>query len=110
MGWVINIAGYVTGQLSQYTYTFPHAPRVSSKYPSEISLMLCEAIGNGLVMCSKPYQNDQIISVIQELYFTEGPGGTASFASHFKHLFPTYKGLDGVVSYEVPVPCCAGSY
>lgn len=72
-----------------------------------ISLTLCQAIGNGLVKHTKPYQNDHIISVIQELYFTEGPGGTASFATRFKHLFPTYKGLDGTVRYEVPVPMVA---
>src|ERR1700761_2134398 len=76
-------------------------------FEREIGLTLCQAIGNGLVMRSKPYRNDRIISVIQELYFTDGPGGTASFATRFKHLFPTYQGPDGMVSYEVPVPMVA---
>ena len=32
MGSVINIEEYVKGQLSQYTYMFPRAPRVRPKF------------------------------------------------------------------------------
>jgi hypothetical protein len=52
----------------------------------------------------QPYQNDQIISVIQELYFT---GGSGSFASCFDGWFPTYQGPNGDTHQEVPIPMLA---
>lgn len=51
-----------------------------------------------------PYQNDCIIKVIQDLYFT---GGSMSFASQFDHLFPKHHGDDGKIRCEVPIPMVA---
>ena len=56
---------------------------------------------NGLVMCSRPYQNDQIISALRNLYFT---GGTNSFAQRFMYLFLTYELREGGdLKQEVPI-------
>jgi hypothetical protein len=40
-------------------------------------------------MRTKPYRNNQIISVISTLYFTGGP---SSFVSRFSDLFPRVDG------------------
>ena len=56
---------------------------------------------NGLVMCSRPYRNDRIISALRNLYFT---GGTNSFAQRFMYLFPTYELREGGdLKQEVPI-------
>ena len=55
-------------------------------------------------MHTQPYRNDQIISVIHELYFT---GGHGSFASHFDGWFPTYEDPNGGTHQEVPIPMVA---
>ena len=76
-------------------------------------------------MCTRPYRNPQIISVIKELYF--GPG-TTSYAYQFKEYivffffffnatdlalkytyshFPTSMGDDGILKHEVPIPMVA---
>ena len=56
---------------------------------------------NGLVMRSWPYQNDQIISALRNLYFT---GGTNLFARRFMYLFPTYELREGGdLKQEVPI-------
>ena len=56
-------------------------------------------------MCSWPYQNEQIISALQNLYFT---GGTNSFARRFMYLFPTYELCEGGdLKQEVPIPMVA---
>jgi hypothetical protein len=54
---------------------------------------------NGLVMRSRPYRNDRIITAIRALYFA---GGTKSFAKQFHYLFPTYETHEGEVR-EVPI-------
>jgi hypothetical protein len=51
-----------------------------------------------------PYQNDWIIRIIRDLYFT---GGTTSFANQFRDLFPIHRGDNGQVSCEVPIPMVA---
>jgi len=53
----------------------------------------------GLVMRTRPYRNDRIITVIQDLFFR---GGTTSFASRFDNLFTKYHD-NGSVSHEVPM-------
>ena len=56
---------------------------------------------NGLVMCSRPYRNNWIISALQNLYFT---GGTNSFAWRFMYLFLTYELREGRdLKQEVPI-------
>ncbi|KAF8269645.1 hypothetical protein EI94DRAFT_1699341 [Lactarius quietus] len=50
------------------------------------------------------YQNDHIITVIQDMFFT---GGAKLFAKHFCYLFPTHDGRDGETVLEVPIPMVA---
>ena len=57
-----------------------------------------------LVMRSRPYRNDRIISAIRELYFT---GGHTSFASRYSYLFPRCDRCDTVARLEVPIPMVA---
>lgn len=53
----------------------------------------------------KPYRNAKIISIVQTLYFNGGP---SSFASRFRHLFPTSNCLDlDEKKPEVPIPMIA---
>jgi hypothetical protein len=85
MGSVPNIMAYVMDQLSQYTYMFRQGPKVAVSIGIWSDALQCGC--NGLIMCSKPYQNDQIIKVIQDLHFT---GGLVSFVNCFKSQIPTY--------------------
>jgi hypothetical protein len=72
----------------------------------------------------RPYRNPRIISVIRELYFGQG---TASYAYRFEEYvgsfssfnvtslalkytyrhFPTFRGDDGILRWEVPIPMVA---
>ena len=54
---------------------------------------------NGIPKRSKPYQNDRIITVIRDLFFT---GGTSSYAHRFGPLFPTFEGSNGVSVRKMP--------
>ncbi|KAN0128955.1 hypothetical protein V8E53_013217 [Lactarius tabidus] len=77
----------VEEQLSNYNYTF---------------LKVLKNFGHGtLVMCSQPYCNDRIITVIRDLYFN---GGHMSFANRYCYLFPRRELSDNVLQYEVPMP------
>ena len=60
--------------------------------------------GGGLVKHSLPYRNDHIITVIRDLYFS---GGTNTFASQFKDLFPIHRGINAELWHEVPIPMVA---
>ncbi|KAH9060267.1 hypothetical protein EDB87DRAFT_1616839, partial [Lactarius vividus] len=53
---------------------------------------------------TRPYQNDQIVTVIQELYFT---GGNTCFAARFSHFFANTERGDGENQHEVPIPMVA---
>ncbi|KAH9019344.1 hypothetical protein EDB83DRAFT_2320776 [Lactarius deliciosus] len=90
VGSAADISRLIWKQLSGYNYIFPGAP------------------GNmgitGLVRTSQPYRNPRIIAVIRDLYFM---GGSTSFLARFHHLFPSYRGEDGVISREVPMPMVA---
>jgi hypothetical protein len=55
-------------------------------------------------MRSRPYRNDRIIKVIQDLYFA---GGSMSFASRFHRLFPVFRGSDAISRHEVPIAMVA---
>ncbi|KAN0126122.1 hypothetical protein V8E53_015374 [Lactarius tabidus] len=90
LGSAAGIIEHVRKQLSSYTYTFP-----SATFPNA---------PNGLVMRSRPYRNECIISAIRDLYFT---GGSASFARRFLYLFPTYEYCEGQINHEVPIPMVA---
>jgi hypothetical protein len=59
---------------------------------------------NTLVMCSRPYQNNCIIAIICDIYFS---GGAMSFAQKFQYLFPMYECCEGEKRYEVPAPMVA---
>ncbi|KAI9437035.1 hypothetical protein H4582DRAFT_2078108 [Lactarius indigo] len=80
-----EIAHVIQKQLNSYNYTFLYA-------------MLGIAAPDGIPRHTRPYQNDRIILVIQDLYFA---GGTSSFATHFEDQFPTHQGPNGVISQEV---------
>ncbi|KAF8257052.1 hypothetical protein EI94DRAFT_1843047 [Lactarius quietus] len=84
-----NVIDYVSKQLSQYTYMFPGAAFANA--PSD------------LMMRSRPYRNERIITVIRDMYFT---GGSASFAKKYNYLFPIFEGRKGEM-IEVPVPMVA---
>ncbi|KAN0141831.1 hypothetical protein V8E53_000293 [Lactarius tabidus] len=80
----------VEEQLSNYNYTFPK---------------VLKNFGHGtLVMRSRPYRNDWIITVIRDLYFN---GGHMSFANRYRYLFPRRELSDNVLQYEVPMPMVA---
>lgn len=51
-------------------------------------------------MYMQPYQNDQIITVIQDMFFTRV---AMSFAQCFQYLFPTYEAHIGQENYEIPI-------
>ncbi|KAH9012014.1 hypothetical protein EDB84DRAFT_1569409 [Lactarius hengduanensis] len=85
-----EIACIIHGQLSSYNYTFPYAIMVIA--PDRIPRH------------TRPYWNDQIISTIQDLYFT---GGSSSLATHFEDQFPTHQGTNGKISQEVPISMVA---
>ncbi|KAN0137968.1 hypothetical protein V8E53_004452 [Lactarius tabidus] len=89
-GSALDTIEYVCKQLSHYTYTFPRATMNNAP--------------NVLVMCSRPYRNDRIITVIRDMFFV---GGAASFAHNFQYLFPTYEIADGEIVLEVPIPMVA---
>ncbi len=52
----------------------------------------------------QPYRNEQIITIIRDMYFS---GGSKSFAVVNDHCFPTHPGLDGRSHNEVPIPMVA---
>jgi hypothetical protein len=56
-------------------------------------------MANGLVLRSRPYRNDRIISVIQDLYFA---GGSSSFATRYDLLFTHHSPDGNSVHREVP--------
>ncbi|KAI9439729.1 hypothetical protein H4582DRAFT_2075103 [Lactarius indigo] len=80
----------VRHQLSNYNYTFPTMglPRVNRR----------------LERRTRPYRNDRIITVIQDLYFT---GGNTSFAARFPHFFAYTESSDRENRREVPIPMVA---
>ncbi|KAF8257516.1 hypothetical protein EI94DRAFT_1757861 [Lactarius quietus] len=82
----LDVINHVHKQLANYTYTFPRATIVNAP--------------NGLVMRTRPYRNDHIITVIKDMFFI---GGATSFARCFKYLFPTYQGHHGE-ELKVPTP------
>jgi hypothetical protein len=55
-------------------------------------------------MRTRPYRNDQIITVIRDMFFV---GGATSFARRFRYLFPTYEISHGQEVYEVPIAMVA---
>ena len=59
---------------------------------------------NNLVMRTRPYRNDRIITVIRDMFFT---GGAASFARRFRFLFPVFEGCNGEEKLEVPIAMVA---
>jgi Domain of unknown function (DUF6532) len=63
-----------------------------------------QSVGHGnLVMRSKPYRNDRIISVIRDMYFS---GGRLSFATRYNYLFQSTEDDNTTVS-KVPIPMVA---
>ncbi|KAN0141184.1 hypothetical protein V8E53_000940 [Lactarius tabidus] len=89
-GSALDIIEYVRNQLSNYTYTFPRATTHNTP--------------NGLVMRTRPYRNDRIITIIRDMFFT---GGASSFARRFRYLFPTFEGPHAEQIYEVPIAMVA---
>jgi hypothetical protein len=55
-------------------------------------------------MCSKPYRNDRIVTVLRALFFT---GGSSSYAHRYAHKFPVFMSTDGVAMRGVPKPMVA---
>jgi hypothetical protein len=55
-------------------------------------------------MCTRPYRNDRIITIIRDMFFT---GGASSFARRFRYLFPTFEGPHAEQIYEVPIAMVA---
>jgi len=55
-------------------------------------------------MRTRPYRNDRIITVIRDMFFM---GGTNAYVHRFINLFEQYRGDDGVIRREVPVPMVA---
>ena len=53
---------------------------------------------------SRPYRNDRIIKIIQDIYFG---GGSKLFAARFDRHFPRFEERDGTMSREVPIPMVA---
>ncbi|KAN0137667.1 hypothetical protein V8E53_004492 [Lactarius tabidus] len=53
---------------------------------------------SGVPLRSHPYCSTIIISVIRDLFFS----GCVSFVARHQSLFPSHRGPDGVVSWEVP--------
>ena len=51
-----------------------------------------------------PYRNDQIVTVIRDMFFI---GGAASFTRRFHYLFPTYEFAYGQEVHEVPIAMVA---
>jgi hypothetical protein len=52
---------------------------------------------SGVPLCSHPYRSTIIISVICDLFFS----GRVLFVARHQSLFPSHRGPDGVVSWEV---------
>ncbi|KAH9010813.1 hypothetical protein EDB84DRAFT_1445511 [Lactarius hengduanensis] len=77
-----EIARRIQKQLTGYNYTFPFATTGTSP--------------DGIPRRTRPYRNDRIISVIQDLYFT---GGISSLATRFEDQFPTYQDPNGDVRF-----------
>ncbi|KAF8261448.1 hypothetical protein EI94DRAFT_1705512 [Lactarius quietus] len=73
-------------------------------FGSPLDIIKYDKCPNRLVMCSRPYRNDRIITVIRDMFFT---GGAKSFAKHFYYLFPTHNGRGGEMVLEVPIPMVA---
>ncbi|KAH9069672.1 hypothetical protein EDB83DRAFT_2314067 [Lactarius deliciosus] len=86
-----EIARRIQKQLINYNYTFPFA-------------MIVGTLPEGLPRRTRPYQNDRIISIIRDLYFT---GGSSSLATRFEDQFPTHQGPDGDFNQEVPISMVA---
>ena len=55
-------------------------------------------------MRTRPYRNDRIVTVIQDMFFV---GGAASFARRFCYLFQTYEFAYGQEVHEVPIAMVA---
>ena len=55
-------------------------------------------------MCTRPYWNDRIVTVIWDMFFV---GGAASFTQCFRYLFPTYEFAYGQEVHEVPITMVA---
>lgn len=105
-----DIVQYVQHQLSNYAYTFLGIENVSHTVSTSCPLTVClcqPGAVKALVMCLRPYQNKQIITIIRSMYFT-ATRATPSFANRFQYLFPTHEGsTEGEIKYEVPVPMVA---
>ena len=105
LGSATDIIEHVRKQVSSYTYTFPSATFVSHIKTTKFPLTVCQHNApSGLVMRSRPYRNERIISALRDLYFT---GGSTSFARRFLYLFPTWESREGEISHEVPIPMVA---
>ena len=99
-----NIALIIERQLSNYNYVFPFVsvtlqfqPKLTQPQPNN---------AQGTSRRGMPYRNDQIFSVIYNLYFT-GWNVSGPFSRHFQGWFPVHEGIDGVVRREVPIPMLA---
>ena len=55
-------------------------------------------------MHTHPYRNDWIVTVIRDMFFVDR---AASFAQHFRYLFPTYEFAYGQEVHEVPIAMVA---
>jgi hypothetical protein len=104
-----KISQIVDNQLLSYNYIFPSV---------SVSFIHCSFTGANLTNVQtassgvsgtrgRPYRNDRIISVVRTLYFSGSTAlGTASFASQFAQLFPTFETLDGRKT-KVPIAMIA---
>jgi len=102
------IAQLVEKLKMDYNYTFLMAANVSTQFYSNTWLMFRQRnqldAAQLLPMRTQPYRNDRIITVIRDMFFT---GGANAYVHRFLHRFATYRGEDGVIRREVPVPMVA---
>lgn len=97
-----EIVSVVAMQVKDYHYIYPKAPNVS--FSSLIDSNSHFRQTATLVLRKRPYRNDRIITILQDMYFS---GGTKSFAAWFEQMFKRFKEHDGTTSLEVPVPMLA---
>ena len=100
MGPALEIAHMVLKQLSSYNYTFPSDPHVHLTWGLSYLLTLSQGQGAGLVRHSQLCHNNQIITVIYDLYFSGFP---TTFAEKFKDHFLLHQGDDAKAHCEVPI-------
>ena len=84
---VPTIVTIVQRQLSNYRYTFPTSTLVSNHFSWEDLLSSFQDDPfDAPPICTWPYRNARIITVIQDLYFI---GGRMSFAQHYERCIAT---------------------